>query len=441
MNKKELKHLSFGSLVDYFSNYCKKISDHRLNPEYLMQEVASSAFAMFMFKDKSMLEFQNKLQEKERSNNLSTLFHLENIPTENQIRNVLDELSPEVFDEIYHEYFRRLQRGKHIEKFQVLNGYYTLAIDGSQYFTSKNIKCKHCLTKTDKEGKKRYYHSILQGTLTSPNLKIIIPFPPEEIRNEDGIKKQDCELNASKRLIPKIKKAHPKLKFLVNVDGLYGNNPFLNLLEENKMKFVSIVKKGSHKFLFEWIEANDEHKLNSTHEVVESREGRKGTKTRYHQYKWCNNVPLNGTMEKNVNYFEYALINEKGKKSYNPTWVTNLEITEKNIEELVRVARSRWKIENEGFNILKNHGYHLEHNFGHGKNHLSMVMFTLNILAFFSHEIQRLTSKKVIEFFDNNARYMFFENFTFLMKLTTFKDFDMLIDFTIGKRKFKLVPI
>jgi hypothetical protein len=183
MKKKELKHLSLGSLVDYFSHSCKKISDHRLNPEYSMQEVAVSALAMFMFKDKSMLEFQKKLQEDERTNNLSSLFHLKNIPTENQIRTVLDKVSPEVFDEVYHEYFKRLQRGKHIKKFQVLDGYYTLAIDGSQYFTSENIKCKHCLTKTDKEGRIRYYHSILQGALISPNLKIIIPFPPEEIRN------------------------------------------------------------------------------------------------------------------------------------------------------------------------------------------------------------------------------------------------------------------
>jgi len=441
MKKKELKHLKFDSLVDYFSRFCKEMPDLRLNPKYLMQEVTMSAFAMFMFKDQSMLKFQEELQEEERRNNLSQLFHIENIPKENQIRNVLDAVSPEIFERIFNEYFRRLQRGKHIEKYRVLDGHYTLALDATQYFTSDKIKCKHCLTKTDKEGKKRYYHSILQGALITPNLKIVLPFPPEEIRNEDGTKKQDCELNAAKRLIPKIRKAHPKLKFLVNVDGLYGNNPFLNLLEENRMNFISVVKKGSQKFLFEWIQANDENKLNSTHEIIETKKFKKSIITEKHQYKWCNNVPLNGIMKKDINYFEYTFINKKGKKGFHSTWITNLEITEENIEELVKVARSRWKIENENFNILKNHGYHLEHNFGHGKENLSMVLFTLNLLAFFTHEIQRLTNKNVIEFFENNARYKFWELFTFLFRFMVFKDFEQLIEFVTGKRKFMLVPV
>ena len=58
--------------------------------------------------------------------------------------------------------------------------------------------------------------------------------------------------------------------------------------------------------------------------------------------------------------------------------------------QLVRAARARWKIENEGFNTLKNQGYHLEHNFGHGDQHLSEAFFTLNLLAFFIHQIFEL---------------------------------------------------
>ena len=130
MNKKPLKHLSFESLTDYLSKHCKKIPDKRIKSIYSMHDTAMSCNAMFMFKDKSMLEFQRNLQEEERRNNLSTLFHVKNIPSDNQIRNNLDNVSPKFFDKVYHEFFKRLQRGKHHEKYQVLDGYYTITIDG-----------------------------------------------------------------------------------------------------------------------------------------------------------------------------------------------------------------------------------------------------------------------------------------------------------------------
>jgi hypothetical protein len=64
---------------------------------------------------------------------------------------------------------------------------------------------------------------------------------------------------------------------------------------------------------------------------------------------------------------------------------------EQNVAELVKGGRCRWKIENETFNTLKNQGYHIEHNYGHGKHHLSMNFFLLNLLAFFMHQIFELT--------------------------------------------------
>jgi hypothetical protein len=73
--------------------------------------------------------------------------------------------------------------------------------------------------------------------------------------------------------------------------------------------------------------------------------------------------------------------------------VTDLPLEEAGIEKVVRAARARWKIENEGFNTLKNHGYHLEHNFGHGSRYLAEAFFLLNLLAFFIHQIQELVDE------------------------------------------------
>ena len=438
MGKKTLKHLGFGSLTRYLSEYCKKITDKRGRRTYTIHDTVMSAYAMFMFKEKSLLDFQRKLQEEEKRNNLSTIFKVKKIPSDNQMRNILDRISPEVFHDVFHEFFRRLQRGKHLEQYRVLDDHYVISIDGSEYFRSDKISCSHCLRQKDKG---QYYHTIVQATLVKPGLNIVIPLPPEEVRNEDGTEKQDCERNAAKRLIPRIRKAHPKLKILINADGLYSNVPFLKCLEEHNMNFISVVKKGDHKFLFDWIRVNDEKGLNSNYEVMERRNSRQGEKIRKHQYKWCNGVPLNGQMKKEVNFFEYTLINEKGKKGYHSTWITDVEISEKNMEELVKVARSRWKIENEGFNILKNHGYHIDHNFGHGKENLSMVFFILNILAFLTHEIQRLTNDRMIEYFSNNPRFTFFDTIQVLINIFVFEEFEELTNFIVEKRKFLLVPI
>ena len=92
-----------------------------------------------------------------------------------------------------------------------------------------------------------------------------------------------------------------------------------------------------------------------------------------------------------VNYIHYELTNEKGKVTYRNSWVTNHEINDSNAAKLAKAGRCRWKIENECFNTLKNQGYYLEHNFGHGNKHLSHNMYLLALLAFFFHQIFKLT--------------------------------------------------
>jgi len=79
------------------------------------------------------------------------------------------------------------------------------------------------------------------------------------------------------------------------------------------------------------------------------------------------------------------LTNPKGKVTYYSSFITNLSIDKKNISELASCARARWKIENETFNVLKNNGYHIEHNFGHGKQTLSALLVVFNLLAFTMH--------------------------------------------------------
>jgi hypothetical protein len=115
-------------------------------------------------------------------------------------------------------------------------------------------------------------------------------------------------------------------------------------------------------------------------------------KGRQHQYTYINQVPLNGKVDALlVNYIHYALINEKGRVTYKNSWVTSIEVSNANVARLAKGGRCRWKIENECFNTLKNQGYQLEHNFGHGEQHLCHTMYLLTMLAFFFHQIFELS--------------------------------------------------
>jgi hypothetical protein len=382
------KRLSFSALIEAFSTKIENISDNREKSKvkYSMHNVLMSAFAMMFFQNSSLLEFQRKMETSYHMNNLKSLFNVDAIPKDNQIRNVLDEMDSSEIEPIFNEYFYLLQRGKYLDKYRFLNNSYLISIDGSEYFGSDKICCTGCLKKEDKKGNVSYSHQIMQAVLMHPDMKQIIPLIPEEIRNTDGDKKQDCEISAGKRLITNIRKAHPKLKMIIVADSLHSKQPFMEHAKAQGMSYILTAKEGDHKLLIEWI--NEQRLLNEV-----TRLEVKDSKGRTHVYEWINKVPLNGNKKTIlVNYFEYWIM-DKGKKTYHNSWVTDIEIDKDNIRDMVRGGRSRWKIENETFNTLKNHGYHIEHNFGHGKKHLSMNFFLLNLLAFFIHQILELSDE------------------------------------------------
>ena len=86
-----------------------------------------------------------------------------------------------------------------------------------------------------------------------------------------------------------------------------------------------------------------------------------------------------------VNWIAFEIVDAKGRVKYSMAWVTSLAVTKYNVAEIAACGRARWKIENESFNVMKNHGYELEHNFGHGETFLAMMLAALNLLAFAWH--------------------------------------------------------
>ena len=251
-----------------------------------------------------------------------------------------------------------------------------------------------------------------------PGIRQVIPVMPEEISNTDGSTKQDCEMNAAKRFVNKLRKEHPQLGIIIGGDALFSKQPIIEDILAKRMHYIFVAKPDDHKAMME--ELNDYDKLNEL--KIEDEKGKLLV------YEWINGVPINGREDAlSVNYFKFQILTRdehgelkvtgltlNGRKppifhslsrifptymkvkrkswvNYVNSWVTDFTITKENIETLVKAGRCRWKIENECFNTLKNQGYHIEHNYGHGKKNLCYNFYLLTLLAFFFHQIFELT--------------------------------------------------
>jgi hypothetical protein len=382
-------HLRFPGIRHLLLKHFSRITDHRDREkvDHELKDVCMGALAMFCFQDPSLLQFMERVKAPAMAANLRNIWAIDSVPSDTQMRTVMDEIDSCEFEGLFTTFFRLLQRGKHLEQYRVLGAYYLCAIDGSEYFSSDHIGCPSCLRKVKKKkggDALQFSHQIVQAALVHPKLSSVIPLPPEAVRNTDGKEKQDCETNAAKRLLGKIKKAHPKLPFIIVGDGLYSKQPMIE--STSGMHYVFTCKPDDHKILMEWVDG-----LRLLGEVMHMEHVDRKGKT--HVYEWACGVPLNGNDDApSVNFFEYWL-KEGQRVGYHNSWVTDLPLDDECIEEMVRVGRARWAIENEVFNTVKNHGYHIEHNYGHGVRNLSFNFFLLNMLAFFLHQIFELTDR------------------------------------------------
>ena len=168
---------------------------------------------------------------------------------------------------------------------------------------------------------------------------------------------------------------HPHLKFIVTEDSLSSNAPHIETLQHYDRHYILGVKEGDHTFLFQQIQ-EAKHAGRVTH--YERHDRAVGVS---HRFRFVNDVPLNASnVDVRVNFIEYWEIGATKVQHF--SWVTDLRVSKRNVFQLMRGGRARWKIENETFNTLKNQGYHFEHNYGHGEQHLSVVFAMLMMLAF-----------------------------------------------------------
>ena len=428
------KHINFTCMRKDFSGLLLDTDNDHRQPgkiDYSIHDAVMSGFACMYFQDPSLSGFQQRLQDGCQKNNLNTIFGVNAIPGDTQLRTITDNFDRENFRPVFTDLFSRLQRGKLLEQYQVFSNNYYVALDGTQYFSSKDINCENCLVTNHSNGTITYSHKVLMPAIMHPDIRQVIPLMPEEICNSDGGTKQDCETNATKRLLPEIKKDHPRLNLIIGGDDIYSRQPIISQVLSLGWHYLFVAKSESHPVMTDYL---DSMTMNEKREV--------DSKGNIHQYEWVNDLPLNGNKTTvQVNYFRYTKISVdkdgNEKITYRNSWVTDIEVNKDNVRMLVRTGRCRWKIENECFNTLKNQGYHIEHNYGHGQKNLCFNFLLLTLIAFTFHQMLELADKLFQACRKKfGSKWHMWETVRAYIKILVFDSWEHLLDFALDPAKY-----
>ena len=431
--------LAFDTLIKGFHQVLAGLPDCRIgkNTTYSIKDAVLGAFSVFFTQSPSFLAHQRTMKQSKGRSNAETIFGVESIPCDNQIRQLLDPIAPDCLFPVFGLVFDELETEGQLDTFRVFDDNLHFAFDGTQYFSSQQIHCQNCSHKNARNGVTTYFHSAITPVIVAPGNSRVITLEPEFITPQDGHDKQDCEQAAAKRWINTHVEQYASQKVTISADDLHCKQPFCELLLEKSFNFVLVCKPDSHKTLYEAVDslANS----GSLAQVSVHRPNKRFVEV--FTYRYANGVPLRaGEDALLVNWCEVTVTKGRdGEVLYHNAFATNHLITDKTVAPIVDMGRAHWKIENENNNVLKTKGYHLEHNYGHGKEHLSSFLLTLNLLAFLFHTVLEMVDDKyqlVREALA--ARRTFFNDIRALLRYLLFDSWEHLLDFMI--KQLELAP-
>lgn len=312
------------------------------------------------------------------------------------VNDFLSRLNPDELSTIRSKMIKSLIRKRSFENARFQGQHWIVIVDATQLYTFKKKNDDQCLTRTftNKEtGEKttQYYHSVLEAKIVLGD-NLVVSIASEFIENdgEDAERqkkmsveeiKQDCETKAFQRLATKLKKAFPRLPICIMGDSLYASEKVFQICDNNEWNYLIRFKDGSIPSV-----AAEFHLLKER-EVQNHRDGA----------RWVNGISYNKRM---VNVMEFVF--QKKNNELRFQWITNIDITKKKVLEFAETGRKRWMIENEGFNIQKNHRYEITHanskNYNAMKNHYLITQIADIILQLYEKGIAIIkTLKKSIK--------------------------------------------
>ena len=347
----------------------------------------------------SMNEINKSFNTDQTLSNINNILNEQYIelPHKDTLTNVINMLQFNDLEDIQTKMISSLIRSKMFDKYR-FNGLFHIVIDGTGLYSTKVNLGEQAITKVFNEGEdneyKLYSFYALEAKLICGNMAF--SFATEFVENETykdkngniirKFEKQDCELKAAYRLLKKIKKRFPKLPVIIGGDALYMGRPFLKLCDKYKFEYIIRYKEDG---------ACSIKKDFDNFKIIED------------SYQYQNDI-IYGDKENGkyytVNVISYDETNEKNNTVTNFSYITSLKITSENKEDIVKLGRQRWKIENKGFKEQKSDVLDISHiytkNCNGTKNTYLLIQFAhtlLNLLNYGDILIKSLkTTKKEV---------------------------------------------
>lgn len=424
------KKISFKEMLKPIHAAMETMPEHRRgsNTTYTLGDAGLSALSVFYMQAPSFLSWQQDMEKKKGKNNARSLFGVARIPGVEQIKNLLDPVAVNTLSEPYWWIYHRLADSGHLQDYKSVAGTYLVSLDGAQHHSSKQVHCEQC--RVTIRGEQAYYdHQVLLAMLSAPGQSQVLTLEPEFMTPQDGHDKQDCEQAAIKRWVKQHARQFAPWTVTVLTDDLHAHQPTCEMLIKHNMYFILTCKEDSHTTLYEELALLTQVEGAVGHKTVRRWNGRHYERW---QYRWAEALPLRrGEDALRVNWCELLISNESnGKRIYHNAWITNHGVTEDTVEAIAEGGRARWKVENEGINVLKNRGYQFEHNYGHGQQNLANVLLSFLLLAFLMHSVLELTCERYQAVRQAlGARRKFFESLRTLTRFFYDSDWHQLLTF------------
>jgi len=359
---------------------------------------------MFVYQMASRREATRKMTQPQFMENLKLLFpEVEALPHHDTLARLLARIEVEQIQDGLIQMMRTLLRRKKLRRFLTTQGWLRVAVDGTQKLARDFCISDEYLQRTHKNGdttQTQYYVYILEanvalgGAIALPLMTEFLSYPAGDVGG-----KQDCELNAFKRMAKRLKEAFPRQRIMVLLDGLYANGPVITLCRKNGWQFMIVLKDGSLPSV--WDEANGLRplELENRHEMTWG--------DRRQRYWWVNRIPYtydNGPRRpetlhvvvceetwEEVDRETCEIVTKRSRHA----WISSEPLLAANLHERCNLCgRHRWEIESSIL-VEKHHGYQYEHCFAHDWNATKGYHYLMRIGHFFNvlvHLSEKLAS-------------------------------------------------
>lgn len=386
----------------YLIRDIKKVMDTR-HQSYITYEIEVILYVMILKNICSIVSMQELNYEFNEAKCVKNIYKIlglkekEYLPHYVTINECLSKIETSELEKIRKKMIYNLIRKKSFDGGKFLGQHWLVIVDATQLFKFDERHCEHCLTKTMDKGtleeKTIYYHQVLEAKIVFGN-DLIVSIATEFIENEkENPSKQDCELNSFKRLADSLKKMFPKLPICLLADSLYASESIFKICRKNKWEFLIRFKNGSIPTLAE--DANAIINMGEGEkEVVEINKTykRKEDEKLIHIMNWVNDLEYKDSVVTVMNLEVESKKTGKTRKVFQ--WITSIRVTARKAWEFAYTGRKRWMIENEGFNIQKNHRYIITHanslDYNAMKNHYLITQISDMLLQLYECGVKGL---------------------------------------------------